>query len=348
MALAKSLEGEWEPEFAMPEGPYADSAREIAPVQVIPSVEFSRNFFMLWTFLASWISTNEALRNLCRTRTYSVIHATSLKSMVYAWMLGYKKRIPVIWHHHDIMPLRLSNRLWLKGISLGATKVIVVSQAAKDSLTAAGVPGHKVQVIRNGLDPERWPSRIPSSKGSEKLYIGYVGELSPRKGLDWLPKIFSELDAKYADRYFCSIVGEALSDPEFGVRIRREMQPWLDRKVVEFVGRQENISEWMQKFDVLLVPSRQDPYPTVIMEANFSGTTVIARPRGGIPEMIINGETGYLCSELEDFVDRIKEFLEDRDSLVELAKQARRFAESDFSVSKMARDFESVYSELRK
>ncbi len=354
IALAKGLSGDYEPEFAMPDGPYAEAAKEVAPVQLIPSMEFSRNIWILWSFLASWVSTNETLRTLSRGRNYGLIHATSLKSMVYAWMLGYKQCVPIIWHHHDIMPVKFSNQLWLKAIALGATKIIVVSQAAKDAMTLAGVPGQKILVIRNGLNPEDWPCQLPKGSDAkalhmeaEKLHIGYVGELSPRKGLDWLPEIFKALDEDYGDSYRCTIVGEAQSDIEFGHRIRRELQPWVDKGILKFVGRQENVSEWMQRFEVLLVPSRQDPYPTVIMEANFSGTPVLARPRGGVPEMITDGESGHLCPEIEDFIRHLKVYIDDRKELCAIAARARKFAENNFSITKMAKDFTSVYEGLK-
>lgn len=345
MELARHLDGNWQAEFAMPEGEYAKVAEEIAPVNTIPSREFSRDFTILWSFLASWISTNESLRSLVREREISILHATSLKAMVFAWLIGLKSRCPVIWHHHDILPVTFSNHMWLRFIALGATKIVVVSDAAKDALVHAGIPAKKISVVRNGLNPEDWPMR-DNKRESGKFQIGYVGELSPRKGLDWLPSILQAIEKKHGENYHCTIVGEALSDPEFGVRIRRELKAWIDLGKVEFVGRQENISEWMQKFDVVLVPSRQDPFPTVIMEANFSGAPVIARPKGGIPEMIQDGESGYLCDSKDGFIEKLTHLIEDRAALEAMSRQAREFALQEFTIKRMSEKFRSIYEEI--
>ncbi len=345
MGMAKGISSEWKMHFAMPKGIYADRANLDFTVHEIPSIEFSRDIRSLWRFLAAWIATNERLRDLIQKEDFKILHATSLKSMVYAWMLGFKGRIPVVWHHHDIMAGNFMNSLWLRLIALGADKIIVVSEAAKDSLVEAGVQGNKIKVIRNGLDSQQWKVKSIQEE-NKRINIGVVGEISPRKGTDWLPQILRSLDEDKIENLKITIVGDSLSDVEFGARMQAELSLWVEKGIVEFVGRQENISEWMQRFDIVLVPSRQDPFPTVIMEANFSGTPVVACPNGGIPEMIKDGETGFLCGSVAEMVQKIELLMDDRKMLANLSEAARKFAESDFSLQKMATDVESIYAEI--
>lgn len=351
LGLARSLRETIEVCFAMPKGIYRDEvvAQEFANYTV-PSKNFSRSLFGFWQFLVAWMETSDCLSELVKKESISVVHATSLKSMVYAWLLGVKRGVPVVWHHHDILRNSFMNRLWLRLISLGAEKIVLVSEAAKEAMLDAGVVSTKLIVVRNGLDKNAWPCKdIDASRTSAPFILGFVGELSSRKGVDWIPEILKSLDRRQNSRSVrATVVGEGLSDPAFAADLRKRCAELVTRGLISFEGRQENISQWMRKFDVLLVPSRQDPFPTVIMEANFSGVPVLARPRGGIPEMVRNGVSGWLLESPEGFVERIRELLSDADTAKAMAENARNYAESEFSLEKMATEFLEIYRAITK
>ena len=331
--------------FAAPEGAYSDRAREYSECIPVPSKEFRRELWRLPGFLQAWCATHNYLRQVIKSRKVDLVHANSLKAMVYLWLLGKKKVVPIVWHHYDILPDSFGNRMWLRMISRSASKIIVPSEASKTALVKAGIKSKKIDVIMNGFSPQAWTKReVPASR--DRFVVGVVGEISYRKGSDWIKPIADYLARAGVDKFCIRVVGEGLSDPEFADRVREENRVWTEKSLVEFLGRRSDVPELLKDMDVLIVPSRQDPLPTVITEASFSGVPVLARPVGGIPEMIENDVTGCLCATPEEFGARIVELAEDRGRLRQMGTKARGFAEVNFSSQKMWQEVSSVYQAL--
>lgn len=319
--------------FASPPGPYAEKARQLARWHEIPSVQFSRQVSQLPRIGQAWWHTEQSLSRIVSENKIDLLHATSLKAMVYAWTMG--GTLPVVWHHHDILPPGFWNNRWAQLLAKGARLVLTPSGATRLSLLEAGVPAGKVSVLNNGFRPEEWARRSPPSGGS--IQLGYLGELSRRKGVDLLPGILRECRKSFPCQI--SLAGEAVSDPDFGAKIRREFTEG------EFVGRQSNVKSWLQEIDVLLVPSRQDPLPTVIVEAGLSGVPVVASPVGGIPEMIREGENGFLARDPAQWAEAVGR-LRDPERWAACSAGARALAEARYDIAALTRRLLAEYSAL--
>jgi glycosyltransferase involved in cell wall biosynthesis len=176
---------------------------------------------------------------------------------------------PSVLHVHDIVD-RVP-RFW----SL-AGAVLADSQAVADRL--AGLPAHVVYCPVE-LDvpdaPAPWPA---AAAGCDGPVVGFVGRLEPRKG---------PLDLARAAPAI--LVGDDPygSAPGYVERVRAaegvEHVPWVaDGAAV------------MRHLDVLVVPSRQEPFGTVLAEAMAAGTPVVATRVGGLAEVVADGETGRL------------------------------------------------------
>ncbi len=318
--------------FAAPAGPYLERARHVAAVHEISSRQFRRSVWQLPRFAAAWWRTRHELAGLVKRLGIDVVHATSLKAMVYAWTLG--ERTPVVWHHHDILPATHANDLWLRAIGARASLVLNPSLATRDALARAGVPEHKLTVLANGFRPEDWRARGPRHAGAP-LRVGLVGEISPRKGTDRLAKVI-ELLGDFPVEF--RVIGEGLSDPVFAAELKRR----LASPRVQFLGRQD-VKPLYQELDLLLVPSRQDPLPTVIVEAGLSGVPVIGSRAGGIPEMVVDGKNGFLFDTEEEAAQSIRKA---EASWEELSKGARQIAEERYDIAKLSQRLLRHYEDL--
>jgi glycosyltransferase involved in cell wall biosynthesis len=345
LEIMRELKKRHEIVFASPEGPYQERAKAVAQkVITVPSQEFSRRLAILPRLLPAWLATKERLETIITDEKPDLIHATSLKAFVYC--LSVRGKIPIVWHHHDIMPGNYFNQLWLRALSKMATKIIVPSSATKAALVQAKVESERIEVVFNGFSPERWTRRLPSKSG-EKFTIALIGEISHRKGSDLIFPIVNELKKKTTD--FCVwVIGEGLSDPSVAHTVREENAAFVNAGLVEFLGRREDIPALLQKIDVLMVPSRQDPLPTVIVEAYFSGVPVLGSDAGWIPEMIAERDTGYLCRNLDDYVKRILELKNNAEIWRRFSENSRSFAERKFSIRTTAEKLEKIYLSLPK
>lgn len=318
--------------FASPPGPYHERARAVAPVHEMPSRQFSRSLPQLPGIAASLARTARELRGLASRQGFDLLHATSLKAMAFAWSAA-SPSLPVIWHHHDILPPGVANSLWLRGLALRAARILVPSGATRDGLLQAGVDRSKVHVLRNGFPLGEWQARPPRLAGSPAR-VGVVGEISSRKGTDRIARILESLPSGSAVEVL--VVGEGLSDPAFAAAARARLEPMG----VRFLGRREDMKNLYQELDVLLVPSRQDPLPTVIVEAGLSGVPVVGARAGGIPEMIVEGSNGYLFDTEEEAASAIARALGEWPGL---AAGARAVAEERYDLSRLTDELLAHY-----
>lgn len=287
--------------LASPSGPYQAAARKDVTTFTVPSVQFKRTIGSFVNFLPAFFKTRRKLKELICDHKIEILHATSLKAMVYAIFLP--KDIKVVWHHHDILPNRWSNRVWIRVLANSAHKILVPSQSAKEGLQLAGIEPKKITVLYNGFPLQDWPSRSSVDLAKE-IRLGFIGEISHRKGADWLPLVFGTLVKNYSHTvYSLKIAGEALSEKNLLERIKNQLKSFDQQ--ISFLGYIRDSKKFYEEIDLLLVPSRQDPYPTVIIEAGLKGVPVIACGNGGIPEMIENGHNGFLVQSEQEMVEKI-------------------------------------------
>jgi len=324
--------------FVSPEGIYLERAKTVtSETFVIPSIQFNKSFYLAPKLLKSVVSVRARLKKWFAKEKPDILHATSLKSMVYCSFVGHEN---IIWHHHDILPDSRANRFWVRFLAKKAKKILVPSQATKKSLLSMGVEREKVDVLNNGFSLEAWHPR-PSRK-SKRILVSLVGELSYRKGIDRLGQICKELErlGKLGEVDF-QVVGGELSEPDYAARVRLDLKPFP----IHFLGRREDIAEVLQQTDVLLVPSRQDPYPTVIIEAALSGVPTVGARVGGIPEMIQEGETGFLCENEVEMAEALARFT-DQVFWLKTSSATREFAEQIFDSAKLSKQLEGIYGSI--
>jgi glycosyltransferase involved in cell wall biosynthesis len=323
--------------LACPSGVFANRAREVAAVHAVPAIQFSRKLSHLPRLAPAIRGTRRALRALVKQERISLVHATSLKAMAY--LAGFSAA-PVIWHHHDILPERPSNRAWLRFLAWKAAKVLVPSRASREAMLRAGVPAEKIEVLYNGLDPAEWVART-SRDPSEPVRIGFVGEISERKGIDLLPDFVAALAGNGLD-FSLSVVGGALSEPAFARALEEKM---ARESRVKFLGRREDVKALLQTFDFLWVPSRQEPFGIVAIEGAFSGLPVVAAPVGGLTEIVVHGETGYLAQGPEEMARAVAEGWEPG-RWERLSLAARRRAEERFGLGALGERLRKTYEEI--
>lgn len=347
LEMLKALRAEGIPlRMALPDGPYKNRASAIVPCLPLASVEFRRNIFLLPRLVVAMARVWRQLRGYQKQEEFSCIHATSLKSFVYAWIFSLAESVPVLWHHHDILPASFANDLWARLLGKAAAQILVPSEATKQGLVRAGVPGQKIRVVRNAFDITQWKKR-KARESQARFRLAMIGEISERKGSDWIRPILESLEAKAPGEFCLDIIGEGLSNPAFAEKIRTENADFIKRGLLRFLGKRSDVSELLQEVDALLVPSRQDPLPTVIVEAGLSGVPVLATAVGGIPEMIVAGENGFLCKDPEDFAEALLKLKKDLSLWTHISNSSRIFAEEHYGAARLAKELLAVYRQVQ-
>ncbi len=169
----------------------------------------------------------------------------------------------------------------------------------------AGIPEEKIHVIWNGIDVQKFSNflKVPDDKRIRFTYIGYFGK---HKGIDVLLDALSYLTNPNC--FSVNLVGKG----ELIENLKNKVKEMELEDIVSFWGRIDDIGDAYRKTDVLILPSIwPENQPVTITEAMAARLPVISSNLGGVPELIEDGETGYLFEpgNPKDLAQKMSEFL---------------------------------------
>jgi len=267
-------------------------------------------FVTLWEHSQKEISKRFAnkLFNEVKDKEFDVIHAHGMyypSAGLIASILSQRLGIPYVitCHGSDInYEMPKAKEIYIDVLE-NAAKVIFVSNALLNKAKSFGYVGENSVVIPNGIEPDLFKpldkERIKKELGLSKKVVGFVGNLINVKRADKLPKIFSYITSIYDTEFLVVGDGELREDIEKECKKRRLK--------VKFVGRvsHEDVPYYMNTMDVMILPSRNEGFGAVVIEAQGCGVAVVGSSNGGIPEAI--GDGGIVVEEGEDFEKRFAE-----------------------------------------
>jgi len=183
--------------------------------------------------------------------------------------------------HRILMPI--TRRIWR-----GASDVIAVSYGLRD-LAQETTPDLSIGVIHNGIDVIEGAAEMRSRKRADRVRLVCVARLVPRKGVCLLLEALVSLDR---DDIELVVAGTGPSHAE--LEAFSATHDIADR--VKFAGycRPDQLRDINVSSDIFVLPTLSDAFPNVVLEAMGAALPVIASRVGGIPEAVVDGETGIL------------------------------------------------------
>jgi phosphatidylinositol alpha 1,6-mannosyltransferase len=169
-------------------------------------------------------------------------------------------------------------------------------------------------LMPRGVDTEQFhPQHRTVDDGI--LRLGFVGRVTPEKGVRLLQKIEQSLLEGGLKDFRIIVVGD-------GSEVA-----WLKRKLVhgEFTGvlRGGELAQAYANMDLFVFPSRTDTFGNVVQEAAASNVPAVVTNEGGPRNLVVHGETGYIAEKDTDFVGRVVELAHNRELLKKLGSAAR-------------------------
>jgi glycosyltransferase involved in cell wall biosynthesis len=240
---------------------------------------------------------------LCKYKPDLIYSNTIVNSgeVILARLFG----IPALIHMHEGKNFARAYRYRLTISTYFAKQIIVGSHYVNSVLH--DLTGRLGTVIYNGMKLHDKPIKEMKSN-NRKLQIGVLGTIDPNKGQIVAIKAVQLL---VADGYDISlkIAGQVVSE-----KYNSQLHSYVGQndlgRHIEFLGKVISSNDFLSSLDILLVPSYDEALPTVILEAFFNSTVVIASNVGGIPEMIDHLQNGLLVKAgdstmLADFIKKI-------------------------------------------
>ena len=239
------------------------------------------------------------VKRLSWERRVALIHSHSATpDGLAAALSGRKLKIPVVCtlHGSDVRIYPHRGRLALRftqWVLRNSNRLIAVSRDLKDKVHSLAAVSSTV--FHNGADPQQFfalsrsEARQKLGLSEERKILVFVGNLKPVKGVSFLLQALNQLERTDLELV---IIGEGESKSEL---IEQSLQLGLDSQV-RFLGCRPHgeVPLWLSAADCMVLPSLSEGLPTVVVEAMFCRTPVVATRVGGVPEIIKDGRTGLL------------------------------------------------------
>jgi glycosyltransferase involved in cell wall biosynthesis len=205
-----------------------------------------------------------------------------------------------------------------------------------------GIPSTSVTVIHNGV-PACDPAPTPSPQG--RLKIAIVGQIAPWKGHEDLLDALATFPATESPDL--RIYGDG--NATFIAHLRRRVSQLglVDR--VEWRGVVERQTEIYRDLDVCVQPSRFDePFGMSTLESGAFGRPAIVSSRGGLPEIVENGVTGFVvgAGRPNEFAKAIRRFVSERSLVKSMGEAAYQHVHSKFSLAQCVQQFVQLLGDL--
>jgi glycosyltransferase involved in cell wall biosynthesis len=229
-------------------------------------------------------------------------------------------------------------------------RVVCVSAGQAERVRRCGVPPERVRVIRNAArlsdfeNPDTaMRSRLRELAGGDGPIVLGVGRLSPEKGFHVLVEAAARLLGKVAAARIL-LLGEGFERDRLVQRIER--LGIADR--FRMPGFRDDVDRLLPWVDLVVLPSLTEGLPNVALEAAAAAVPVVATAVGGTPEVVTNGETGFVVAPNDPIAlsDRMADLLTQPGWARRLGTAGRRRVEEYFSFERQGRAYEVLFDEV--
>ena len=313
------------------------------------------------------------LRMANAANNVDVVHTHTWYAGLGGHLAGLLHGIPHVVTAHSLEPDRPWKREQLGGgydvssWSEYADAVIAVSAKMKDTVLEAypRIDPDRVHVVLNGIDTELWQPRPTFDDAENSILtelgvdpdrpiVAFVGRITRQKGVEHLVKA-----AKFFDKDVQLVLCAGAPDtPEIAARttaLVNELQAERDGIIwVQEMLPKDKVQEILTAADVFICPSIYEPLGIVNLEAMACSTAVVASDVGGIPEVVVDGQTGTLVHYDEndaeafekDLAEAVNNMVADRSRAAAFGVAGRNRAVNDFSWANIAQQTVDVYRSL--
>jgi glycosyltransferase involved in cell wall biosynthesis len=294
-----------------------------------------------------------------------IIHTNSMKAHFYGGAAGRLAGLPVVWHVRDFI-----NTSYLPGAAVHVVRllakiipsyVITVSQSVMDQLhlesgnqpdpmkRSVVLDGLTDEELREADDLRNGRAATPDDEWRLPVRVGIVGRLASWKGQHILLDAAAKLLKAGHNARFLIIGAPLFGEDDYEEELRRQADALGIAPQVEFLGFRKDVPALLSELDILVHASTSaDPCPNTILEGMAHGLPVIGSNGGGVPELIVDGETGLLApmGDSDGLARVLDGLLRDPRRARELARAGYGRVRNHFTVTRVARQVEEVYRRM--
>jgi glycosyltransferase involved in cell wall biosynthesis len=304
------------------------------------------------------------LAQLIRRERPQILHTHTAKAGTVgrvAALLAGRHKPPIVVHtfHGHVLrgyfgPVRSRFfRLLERWLASHTTALIAVSPQVRDDLVALGVaPRERFVVVRLGIELEERVAGERNGRAESRRYlgipdgrfaVGWIGRMTGVKRTDDVLVSFKQLRDDGVDAVLC-MVGDG---PDRRQLERRAKELGLIRETL-FLGYQEDVAPYYAAFDALVLPSGNEGTPVSVIEALAAGRPVVATRVGGVPDVVRDGEDGFLveAGATDELAERLARLARDPQLRERMGSEGRARVLPRYAVDRLVDDVDRLYRSL--
>lgn len=325
----------------------------------MPRLKVTKNPFKLLGYFVYGIFSIFRLDRFIKKNQIDIVHANDLLDF-YGPIAAKISKIKSIQHVRMILPDGILKRVLTQLTLMLNDKVVAVSKGTALAMFTGKNTSKKVVVGYDWYDPVITghqvlgiPFRKENGFLESDLLIGIVGRLQDWKGQHIFLRAGEKLCNKHSNIKLIICGGEVHGRHlTYAVDLKRIVDEMNINENVLFTGYRSDVINIIMSFDILVHASiTPDPLPGVIMEAGLCKVPVVAANAGGVPEEVVDGESGFLFNpgDTDDLFAKI-------DGLIELGEEGRKimgghgeaFIRKTFAPNKIIEQFEALYHNVNE
>jgi glycosyltransferase involved in cell wall biosynthesis len=304
------------------------------------------------------------LARLIRHERPQILHTHTAKAGTVgrvAALLAGARRPPIVVHtfHGHVLrgyfgPVRsLFFRVLERWLASRTTALVAVSPQVRDDLVALRVaPREQFVVIRLGIELDERVAPDQNGRAESRRYlgipedrfaVGWIGRMTGVKRTDDVLVAFKHLRDGGVDACLC-LVGDG---PDRRQLEQRAHELGVVRDTL-FLGYQEDVAPFYAAFDALVLPSGNEGTPVSAIEALAAGRPVVATRVGGVPDVVRDGEDGFLveAGATDELADRLARLARDPELRQRMGEEGRSRVVPRYAVDRLVDDVDELYKSL--
>lgn len=288
-----------------------------------------------------------SLKSVVKKQKIDIIHTNS-SVMNTGGILSHMTGVPHVWHIREFalkglgfFPVWNYQKL-CAFIDSHSDKAVTISRAIAEEFQDKISP-EKLQVVYNGVSEENVRAKSTVKESGSTVEYLISGRNNPEKGLDEALKAVGMLVKEGYRNLHLSMAGTKPAD-----NLEQIIEEYHIRDYVSYLGMVKDMPALRREMDIELVCSVCEGFGRVTVESFMSSNPVIGADTGGTPELIKNGENGYLYhrGNIEDLAQKMKIFLDHPEQIRTLGDNGFTWSTKMFTQKRNAEGIERVYTDV--
>ena len=332
-------------------------------VYIAPALKLYRKIFTpknILKFFSEHKTAVKFLDTLNEKHHFDIVYSNTL-AILLGIIYAKKRKIKHIWHVHEIIESpKIFTSVFSKILqSKSNTKIVYNSIATQKFWNTNKKIYEKSQVIWNGLEaPQKYITKEEKALIRLKYYnskpdeivIGLIGRISRWKGQLFLLNSFIKAAKNQPNLKLVFIGSPPPNQEEFLENLNNNIKKNQISNQVLIIPFQENIFSFWQSIDIAIVPSTEpEPFGLVAVEAMLAQKPVIAANHGGLPEIVIDGQTGILFepNNEDELTKAIQYLVNNPKTRIEMGENGRQRAVQTFSIASYIQNLENIFLTMK-